>query len=310
MRKLLLFFLLAVLMLSNLYSQQNWIDNCDHIPIHSTVWTGWLSANGAAGAIDSMQKAGVEILTPEVIDDNFLQQFTQQNRGFIILPGMAIAGSDTLDYINHYTNARYTVWEAEGTPPTVSEAKLEYEDSLMDPINTFIRLKESAATYSDVELIKGPYFQQFVYSPVKMNRWQNNYFELSYYTAEFNLRLISNNNLPDTVNPNTPICIIQVTQSILDTTRSIPGWPFNMGCTLIVKDSIITRSKFNLNQFQNFQLNYTLNNGECSLSPEPNPIYPSLTKRDYVQYKVIWLGQSNYLLDIDQVIVLINPVEI
>ena len=287
-------------MLDNAYSQQNWIDGIDHIPIHTTFWPYWLYVPGAEESVDKMKDAGIEVLTPDSINLAILDSLTKQGREFKLLPGKAQIGDLMVDYINHYTNARYAVWEAEGTSPSVSEAEIKFEDTLMEPIDNFIRLIDTVANNSGIELIKGPYFMQFVYSPEKIYIDKQE-FSLTRYRADFHLRLISNSYLPDTLNPNTPICIVQVTQSIIDTPIT-EGWPFR--CTYIVKQDTLRRTDFDLNQFNEFQLSYELDSTECSYySAADTNNFKGLIKRDYVQYKVIWLGQSNYLLDIDKVVV-------
>lgn len=288
-------------MFSNLYSQQNRINNSDHIPIHSTVWTGWLTAIGAEGSIDSMAKAGVEILTPEFINDSLLQEFTREGRGFTLLPGMSRVNNDTVDYINYYTNARYTEWEAEGTTDEISEAELYYDNSIMESFSTYIRLKKSAANYNGIELIRGPYFMQFVYSPMEIFKVKRDFY-LTKYRADYYLKLERNLDVPNNIHPDTPLCIIQVTQSIVDIPIVDPKWPFK--CTHIVAQDTITKGMFSLNEFQKFELNYDLKNSQCSLySDADTAYYKGLLKRDYIQYKVIWLGKPNYLLSIDKVIV-------
>ena len=298
----LVFLMIAVSVES--YSQ-NPIKDLDVIPIITGLpdWD-WTQANLIH--IDSMKKAGIDFVNIHV--ENNTQMNTLTNLGLKVIPNSSMG----LNYIQYYTDAKYTVWETEDTAEDTSY--LQHNPAVMyettDGINTYIKLRSEAANNVDT-LVWGPYYSQHVYE-LDLN---NNYI-LANYTAAFSMKLELNTAYPDTVeNMNDTICIIQVTQSSIATS---PDW--HLACTYVVRDSIIPRWKFlSLNRFQDFNLIYTLDSNACYEAPlsipppqhhiasytdNPEDIsLQALTQRHYIQFKVIWLGNPRYLISLDKITV-------
>lgn len=298
---------LIVLVSVEAYSQ-NPLKDFDGIPIMTGLpdW-GWTQPNLVH--IDSMKKAGIDFVNIQV--DNNTQMNALTNLGLKVIPNQ----SKGLNYIQYYTDAKYTVWETEDTPQDTSY--LQHDPTVMydtgDGIHTYIKLRSEAANNVDT-LVWGPYYSQHVYELDP-----NSEHVLADYTAAFNMKLELNTAYPDTVTPenmNDTICIIQVTQSYIATS---PDW--HLACTYVVQDSIIPRWKFlSLNLFQDFNLIYTLDSNACyeaspSIPPPQhhiasysgNPIedidLQGLIQRHYIEFKVIWLGNPRYLISIDKITV-------
>ena len=220
------------------------------------------------------------------------------------------------NYVSYYTDARYTVWETEGEYGDTSY--LQHDSSIMDNSSYFIKLKPDAVC-GEKELIWGPYYTQYVY---ETNNDRS--IILSKYTPVFRMKLEVNPNPPScedttvwTDNPESPICIIQVTQSKL---KYPNDWTFE--CTHPIREEIITLNRFqSLGQFKDIYFTapsyYDLLSDACQpvTLEEPPPqvntenmeLYVNgndlLKQRGYIEFKVIWLGNPNYLLSIDKVTV-------
>jgi tetratricopeptide (TPR) repeat protein len=287
---------------------QNILDNYEGIPIETNL--DWWNIQLIPQSVDSMDSAGVDIIHVSFPEEANLQTFFSSNN-FDVLPITTPKPGGVYNWIQYYTDAKYSVWEAEGNPP--SEAKLEYYDSVMfRPYNAnYISLKPEAAGRLDT-LIWGPYYHQ----DVEYETYEDGNPDsmLVQYTAYFKLKL--NVIGTDNANPTDALCILQVTQSNVSITG---GW--HLPCTDVIIDSVLTREDFTqLNDFKSFLLeNYTLENFDCDSStnihiPPPQYRFSSETGlngkpngprwiREYIQFKVIWLGNPNYSLSIDKVIV-------
>ncbi len=293
---------------------QNWIKDYDGIPIHTGLWMGW---SNVPGALDSMSKI-VDVVSADIgiVDDqarNPLAQIdTLRNHGLKLIPvrTRTTINSTIYNWIQHYTDAKFCIWEAEGTSPGFGDASLEHSSNIMteytDADTTYLKLNLNAAGLSDTNLIWGPFYvQDAVYYAS-----QDNITEVT-YTANFRLKLDYINGIPNgNDNPNDSVCIIQVTYSTPQGTQGL-------ACTHIVKDSTIVRSKLKY-YFFDFPLIYKLNTNDCDGSstngiPQQNTFHSS-TRRDtllpgprnakeYVEFRVVWLGKPQYLLSIDKITV-------
>jgi hypothetical protein len=294
---------------------QNWIQNYDGIPVHTGLWWGWTNEGRYPGAIDSMKKI-VDIVSTDigVLEREAIDPLNQINylklKGLKLIPVRSRTGeaSQLYNWIQHYTDAKYCVWEAEGTSTTLGDATLEYNSSVMteytDGDTTYLKLNLNAAGLKDTNLIWGPYYvQDAVYYAS-----QDSSMPLI-YTANFRLKLDYINGIPNgNDNPNDSVCIVQVSYSTPQGTQGL-------ACTQIVEQDTIIRSRLK-SYFQDFQLVYDLDTSGCDGSstneiPQQNTFHSS-TRRDtllpgprngkeYVEFRVVWLGKPQYLLSIDNV---------
>ncbi len=300
--------LLIIIVSVKAYSQNPIKDFSGGIPIMTGLpdW-GWTQANLVH--IDSMKKAGIDFVNIQV--ENGVQMNTLTNMGLKVIPNKSMG----LNYIQYYTDAKYTIWETEDTPEDTSyllhDSTVMFEESSGD--TTYIKLKSEAADNVDT-LVWGPFYSQYVYELDP-----NNTHVLADYTVKFNMKLELNTAYPDTVTPenmNDTICIIQVTQSSISTS---PDW--HLACTFVIDTGYITRGDFGtLNNFHEIRLEYFLDSNACQETPPsiPPPQYHiasysgnpledidtlGLPQRHYIQFKVIWLGNPRYLISIDKITV-------
>lgn len=319
MKKRIQIIVIFLITISGKTFSQDLIKDFPGIPVRAGLDWSWIdqsNPNIPSYNLDSiltkMKEMGVDIFQLDVRRASILDTIIQ--KGFkIIMP----INSPTHAWIRYYTDAKYSVWEAEGTPPNISEAMLEHNSDIMEQVDSggisYLRLKPSAVAYRDSELIRGPYYQQEVlYYTTESN---SSLIDTVQYTATFRLKLERNVAYQDTITPenmNDTICVIQVTQSRYTTDSTVAY----LSCTYVIDSLPITRWMFNqLNSFQSFNLNYDLKCDSCSSNPVP-PAPKSYVQtyngteqiqarwlREYIQFKVIWLGNPNYLLSIDKVIV-------
>ena len=293
---------------------QNWLQKYNGIPIHTGLWMDW---SNVPGALDSMSKI-VDLVSADIgiVDGHArdpLQQInTLRSYGLKLIPvrTRTTINSPIYNWIQHYTDAKYCIWEAEGTQTTFGDATLEYNSSVMteyiDGDTTYLKLNTNAAGLSDTNLIWGPYYvQNAVYYA-----FQDSLTPLR-YTANFRLKLDYNNNYPTQMdNPNDSVCVIQVTYST-------PEGTLGLACTQIVEQDTIIRSRL-ASHFKDFQLLYDLIDDGCDGSSTNEIVqqntFHSLMRRDtllpgprnskeYIEFRVVWLGKPQYLLSIDKVTV-------
>jgi hypothetical protein len=262
-------------------------------------WWPWTYNWRFPGAIDSMRnKAGIDAVHLNI-------DYTDQVDtlagvwGFNVMAGNML-GLD-LNYVMHYTHAKYSVWEAEGDNDYIvnlvrNTAKTE-TDTYGDTI--FIRRRGDVLNSVD-ELIWGP--SPWYAQDVRYHGSQDGFCTVVDYTADFRLMIEPNPvDPPVEDNPEDTICVIQVTQS--------GGNPF---CTYVIADSVIRLGDFELGQFKDFRLIYDLTSDSCQDTATTRPIPDStdcgtILLRSGVEFKVIWMGKSNssgypaYLLSVDKV---------
>lgn len=290
---------------------QDLIRDFDGIPIITAFDLFW--TEDFPEAVDSMRNSGVDVVWSSIDNVNQmidLINWESQDSGFKVIPIKSLGHN----WIMYYCDAKYTEWEAEGTGGDTSY--FVYNENVMEEVyqgdNGFLKLKPNAAL-GEKELMGGPFYAQHVYE-LDLN---NNLVPVQ-YTATFRMKLENNPFYQDTTisdNPLSELCKIQVTQSKL---KTLNDWTFE--CTHIIEEHTISLGEFSqLNQFLNFSIeNYTLESEECqsTLPPpsSPNPPYnlrnhpimegyDFLKQREYIEFKVIWLGNPNYLLSIDKVTV-------
>ncbi|HRP91981.1 MAG TPA: T9SS type A sorting domain-containing protein [Ignavibacteriaceae bacterium] len=303
---------LVIFLFTNILLAQDWIKDYPGIPIETELWWGWSNNTKFPGAIDSMKEAGINILRAPVSFSGLTDEMQLLlDNGFVIIPTSSLG----YNWIAHYTDAKYSAWEAEGNPNY--DANLIHYDSVMaiDNSGTYLKLRSERAGDADT-LIKGPYYIQDVHYYSSQNGKQDTII----YTANFKLKLEPNTLIPDTIiqtdNPSDTICIIQVTQSYASTA----GGVWHLPCTYIIEDSVLTRGiNFDtLNVWKEISLRYTL---ECdSCRDAPTQTHPPLQARfsfssttatdppprfssQYIQFKVLWKKNPNYLISIDKVII-------
>ena len=301
-----LFFVTSVLFFSiqSIIIAQNSITDCDYIPLVSYLYglTDWYEDP----RFTESEFRKIELLGFHSVEINDLteSQYTRDQLGnynFNIIPDQvneSVVGAGR-NLINKYTEAKYTVWQAEGTPPDDGEATLvrniDYTDK--NENNTFIMTKAQYIP-EDTELLKGPQiWQDATYNMVEPG--------IVDYKADFCLKveeLIPSMNLP-----TDPVCNLQITTTRI---KSINGvWTSEY---IVVADSAILFEDFtSLNQWKHFYVDYDLtglpdsfyNDIDKSIS-SPNWGWDD-SKRNLVrnmEYKIIWKGNAETVrLSVDSI---------
>src|SRR5690554_3776215 len=290
---------------------KDWIRQHEGIPIVGSMHWHWLQTN--PDAVKDMKKAGVDVLRFHIENAQHVETLSDSSLGygFQFIPASTLG----LNYIHYYTDAKYSIWEAEGNPEYGANLIFfdeEMNDSVMvvrgSGSNKYLKLLPSAASLQDTTLMWGPYYRQ----DIKYHSTIDGIYRDVEYRADYLMRLEWNIPSADTTasyNPDTPICRIQITQSYAVTTSQL-------GCTYPIVDTILTLDKFlQLNQWKEFNFEYTLANDSCTSAsnlPQPQTDYMSdlikdstniakRQERQYIQFKVTWLGNPNFLLSVDKV---------
>lgn len=316
-----IFLFLFIMCGSSVFAQN--FDKFDGIPVEVGYHKAEYFINNPA-FLDSMRLAGVDIIRTYIdLTQPDPGLSTLNSYGFKLIPaGIKASAQNIYNYIQYYTDAKYKVWEAEGLPVSDSLASLEPNLINSDLVHsgdtlTYVRLKSAYANVRDT-MITGPYNWEEVHYYANLS-FEDTTVQNVLYAADFRMKL-ENNPFPplphDTTsdNPTTPLCILQVTQSHPNSGTT----PWHFDCTYVIAADTLTLNDFNqLNQFQSIQIPYTLENDSCYFyEPGPQPPYPIVNRdnltsslqvredRRYIQYKVIWLGNTpNYLLSVDKVTV-------
>lgn len=293
-----LFFVLFLL--TNFSQSQDWIKDYPGIPIESGLHKDWISDNPLQ--VRLMKQAGVDFIRMGITDQWVIDSL--KNLGFKVLSVEAFNDN----WVQYYTDAKYSVWEADA-PSGHGDAKLFHNSSKCSVVNnSYLRLNNSAAN-DTCKMIWGPYYNQDMYYYTKS---LNGSYDSVSYRVDFQLMLQSIGS--DTANQETPLCIIQAFHSNAVTTDSL-------SCTDTLTSKIIKRKDFtSLNQFFKYSApDYTLLHSDCdkslsgifeqpmnqfgaSLSNNSSGI-PKVSGRQYIEYRVFWLGHPSYVLSIDSIVV-------
>ncbi|MBP9583433.1 MAG: hypothetical protein KBE38_14835, partial [Ignavibacterium sp.] len=307
------------LLFANLLQAQDWIKDYQGIPIESELIWDWVTRPnglpGNRGAVDSMHLAGVDIVRLQLADpDKMVTMHNWKTTGFRVFPfKSADQQGNQFNWIQHYCDAKYSVWEAEGSSLGIDDAALKRKDPTKTEIysfgnSTLVRRIDSVANSVD-QLTEGPYYVQDVHYYAS----QEGDCRDVQYKATFSL-MLQNNTPAVPYNPSDIICVLQVTYSKNDS-------PTSLDTTIIIEERILRRNDFdNLNIIDTISIDYSLANTIAleSSGNTPNPQYtfkadlgcPGLRDdRKYIEFKVIWKGNSNangkpgYLLSFDKVVV-------
>jgi len=206
------------------------------------------------------------------------------------------------NFINKYTDARYSVWEAEGTPEQDGKATL-YRD-----LNHTSRVDTTIVTTNppkNTKILYGPsYIQEINYSGVDVNDIVN-------FTAAFKMKLdvIDPQNFPL---PTDTICILRIYMSKIPRITGV-GYDTTRIFTI---DSVLTFNK--LKQYwDEYYINYDLEAAWDYLNPEPiaydtnliayrvgfnQGTIPIKKNVENLEYQIIWKGDASKVrLHIDKV---------
>lgn len=314
MKKLILFlsfFLLSGKLLYSQVSSGNSIKNYPGIPLVSYLYFLGDSGPYFSPVYNKIDTLGFHSV---IINNLNAAQYNLYELGefdFKIIPDQNIEEivGEGHNLINRYTEAKFSVWQAEETPEEDGLATLVMNktytvkaegDTVIRTIADFIP--------KNTELINGPqYWQEASYFSVKPPPPVPNVIE---YTADFVLKI--EELIPSIANPADTICLLQVTASWIDVSPITGEWD-TLGYHVVDSLVVLFGDFTTTNQWQNFLLNYDLTNlpdsfynnlGGKMINP-PSPPSWDPNQRNTVQnveYKIIWQGNAqNVRLYVDKV---------
>jgi len=287
--------IVALLLFVNIHGQQH-IAVYDRIPLYVFPWG--LDSNTTQNRIQSMWEMGADgVIAQEVRAALFNRLNTA---GLRIIPYNTIPDSPYVNYIAKYTDASYTVWEAEGTDTEVGKVSLFHKNTIGETVNeggiTWVRTITGAGGDT---LLKGPgYFQ----SPHYIIEPGNNTQRIREYEARYILKidtnpLLSQDSISHLESENDTVVVLRVTYN-----------PHPKSQLPITIDSLILRIS-DLKPYNTIKskiISYDLEGLQQSitktLSAVKENIDVSIAAR-YVEFRIEWKGLSYVRLWVDKVIV-------
>lgn len=277
------------------------------IPVINNTYMGFRGSQNQY-QYDSMKAMGVNLFWNGISKEEL--EFLN-SKDIKLIPVNTKSGASLYQWIHYYCDAKWSKWEAEGTNDT-TDASLERNTSLTtietSQGKTYVKTRDNPFPPADT-IIRGPYYIQENKYVVKITPSDSLHVR---YTAEFELKLETNNQYPHnsmtTYEITEPICRLQVTTSIIKYINN--QWRIDSVHT--IKDTLLTRGSFNnLNTFQTVKLSYTLENvpREYKITGYRNikeDIEWSGESTKNIEFRVVWLGSQKYQLSVDKITVYDN----
>lgn len=245
----------------------------------------------------------------------FNDSIITQTDSLLLLPEQRGQYFNTLNYIYKYTEARYTVFEAEGTPSNEGSVTL-YSDSLSNLDRSNGAVSTTDATPNGT-MIYGPMYRQC-----------RNYSGISndsiVYQASYRIKL--DDIIPEQSSPNDTICILLVTSTktwkdsiIVHNGVPIHYQPFvGFGDTLVHGKRVVTYSMLQSGVWDTINVDYFFPR-DVTTWYRPEATYRKDSNLDFleggadmsakisqncVEFKVIWKGDPQKVkLSVDKIII-------
>ncbi len=259
------------------------------------------------GQIEEVASAGIHTmimddLTPEEYDD-----YVEGVKGLMIVPTRDVI---TLQNpILNYTDARYTVFEAEGTPPADGLVTL-YSDSLwpyLEKVDGYVRTKTNTPHGT---MIYGPMYRQC-----------RNFFTTGtslpiIYEAKYILKIDDIDPWLES-SPDDTVCILQVTATRTWDIDSTGEWHWGFFETKVAAETLITYGDLHPGSIDTVDLNYSFTIDFPWWRPDGEPFQGTSFKnmpaendldkkisQNCVEFKVLWKGKADKVrLSVDKVII-------
>ena len=291
MKKMYLFFLVFVFNVSSLFPQ-SYLDNYEGIPIITFGWVTsftWLDAYN----FNKVKEMGTDIFIPTDVIASKFDKYRLAN--LKLIPYQQFTREGRVNYIAKYTEAAYSLWEAEGNDDAQGQIKMIPDYDHVDIDSGFaIKTKNNTSGY----LLNGPHYLQ----PAKYTIFSSEVpaeieTEILKFTVRFKLKVepTSGTNV-SLVDNNDIICRLEVLT----------------GDTLLAVDTIKARRFGNYNEWGIIDLKYS-NIDNVSINTthpvHPRTIYQGTqtverTAFADVRFRVYFYGTStNYLsLSVDNIL--------
>jgi len=291
MKKMYLFFLVFVFNVSSLFPQ-SYLDNYEGIPIITFGWVTsftWLDAYN----FNKVKEMGTDIFIPTDVIASKFDKYRLAN--LKLIPYQQFTREGRVNYIAKYTEAAYSLWEAEGNDDAQGQIKMIPDYDHVDIDSGFaIKTKNNTSGY----LLNGPHYLQ----PVKYTIFSSEVpadieSEVLNFTVRFKLKVESvGGNFVSLTNNSDNICRIEVFT----------------GDTLLAIDTIQAQQFSYYNEWKTFDLIYSnkINASTNTTHPvQPRTIYlgsETVERKAFadVKFRVYFYGTStNYLsLSVDNIL--------
>ena len=245
-----------------------------------------------ASPYQQMEDMGVfGVVAGDVLDNSiYLQHFTDHN--VKVIP-QYLWGDLTKSHILRYTDAHYTVWEAEGTDPTKGNATLSYSSQTSYFSELYqgetIEGRSAGGFSGPIEIISGPGYPQ----NIKYRFFDNAFIQ---YFGEYRMKITQRDpNLPLEYS-NDVVCILKVTA--LDAQGNIEFPVATEEVTVAEFNGWNNWTPIQVDEdgynFEYLPVNYQQ---EIDGANQESPVFNA----SYIQFKVIWTGLPYLNLFIDRV---------
>jgi len=250
-----------------------------------------------ADDLDSMKQMGVDVILQNNVDNNLVN--LMYPRGLKVIPNQIWSA---YNYILQYTDAHYTLWEAEGTPPEQGEVTLKYHNDISSLYYENGTKKGVRTNYGEPAdtMISGPGYRQdgqYRLAKIKIE-----------YTADYVLKIIPapKINLTDLIYQNIEVCTLRVTSK----QKSHAGqyWDSTTVSTTPVSefDTVLYVSDFTPSEWDTFSIVYDWSNGGLPTAKVSDKGINEDYQGQYVEFIVDWSGSQYLSLAIDNVCVYDN----
>ena len=286
-----------------LFLNQNWaqynIPEIQGIPLisYDTDWSGWTEEDYKT----MKDSAGVDILIATNLSSAKLQRLIT-GPGLYAIPNQTESqqNPEVKNWIYYYSEGRYTNWEAEGTNPEDGDASIYYKNNIGSVFQEGSIKGVATNDYALADtLIYGPLYRQEVRYFVTDTNIIN-------YKTDYKLKLV---NLPHRQGdplpqPTDEICRLQVTVSdiYIDTIPDPDVW-VKVTAPVLGGDVLLRRSNFSIGNWETKTIEYRLNELADNFYERINNSNGENKFARYVEFKIIWLGDSNSKLYVDNIVV-------
>jgi hypothetical protein len=246
--------------------------------------------------IDSLRFHSVEIF--DLTESQYTRDLTYGSFKFKIIPDQTTESKVGFgkNLIIKYTEAKYSVWQAEGTPPDDGEATVVANPTYTTEDNSgkFIFTKDNVQIPYGTELINGPsYVQDARYNSADTGKVD--------YRADFRMKL--QELVPGITLVTDTVCNLQITTCLYDVVNN--QWVKTD--SFIIEDKPVLFGAFTeLDEWLSFYVNYDLyglpdwyynNYSKMFINKPPNYHWDN-TGRNHIQhieFKIIWKGNSQVI---------------
>lgn len=272
-----------IVSLSNSLFPQDFIKQFDGIPLIT-----YTPHDIGAYHYDNIKAMGIDaVIVSNLTTERLLEISKRSLKVFPVQSDTTVYDPNYSDIIK-YTDARYSVWEAEGTETQNGDATLTYNNAIAE---LFYAGNKSAGIVTKKNsvagiLITGPgYKQEIFYRGINVGK-------IIQYNARVKLKLefVNKKKKP---NPADTVCVFQITNSSIKWSRIVDE--------ILVKERPITIRELMGSKWKEISVDYDFQ----VLNPVKSgtEFFPSSTWASFVNFNIIWKGNPLVRLYVDKIII-------